>query len=139
MNHEQIAQVRESFVYIRSIAEYASHLFYQRLFERDPSLRPLFPADMREQEHKLMDTLDVVVKGLDQLDTLMPMMRALGQRHVGYGARPEHYAMVEAALLWTIRQGLGLHWTPAIDSAWAAAYTVIAQAMQAAGAAEARA
>jgi hypothetical protein len=32
---------------------------------------------------------------------------ALAKRHVGYGAKAEHYPVVGAALLWTLEKGLG--------------------------------
>jgi nitric oxide dioxygenase len=97
-------------------------LFYDRLFEVAPSVKSLFPADMTEQRKKLMATLAVVVGGLNNLDSILPAASALAKRHVGYGARPEHYPVVGGALLWTLEKGLGDDWTPELASAWTAAY-----------------
>jgi len=85
---------------------------------------------MREQRRKLMTMLAMVVKGLERLDTLIPAVRALGERHAGYGVQDEHYATVGAALLWTLGQGLGDSFTPEVEAAWTVAYTVLADTMQ---------
>ncbi|MFL5539248.1 MAG: globin domain-containing protein, partial [Longimicrobiaceae bacterium] len=102
MTPESKRLVQESWTLVEPIAETAAALFYGRLFELDPSLRPMFRGDMREQEKKLMQALTVVVRGLDRLDQLVPAVEALGRRHAGYGVRDEHYATVAAALLWTL-------------------------------------
>ena len=114
------------------IADAAAGLFYGRLFELDPTLRPLFRGDLREQGRKLMTTLGVVVKGLTKLDAILPAVEQLGARHVAYGVQDAHYATVGAALLWTLRQGLGTAFTADVEDAWTAAYTTLAGAMIAA-------
>ena len=78
---------------------------------------------MAEQRRKLMATLAVVVNGLGDLPSVLPAASALAKRHVGYGARPEHYPVVGEALLWTLARGLGPQWTPEVAAAWTAAYT----------------
>jgi hemoglobin-like flavoprotein len=127
---EQIALVQATFARVQPIAETAAALFYERLFTLDPALRPLFHGDMREQGRKLMTMLQVVVNGLTRLEALVPAVRALGRRHVGYGVTDDHYATVGAALLWTLEQGLGAAFTPEVSGAWAAAYTLLAGVMQ---------
>ena len=44
----------------------AAALFYQRLFELDPELRPLFPASLDEQGRKLMQMLGAAVGMLNK-------------------------------------------------------------------------
>jgi len=129
MNTQQITLVQQSFARVAPIADVAADLFYARLFELDPSLRLMFPTDLKEQKHKLMTTLTVVVNGLTRLEALVPAVRALGQRHAGYGVPPEHYQTVAEALLWTLEQGLGDAFTPDTKAAWIAAYTLLAQTM----------
>ena len=87
-------------------------------------------GDMRRQGMKLMDMMAVAVGSLDKLDRIIPAVRALGQRHVAYGVREEHYDIVGAALLWTLEQGLGDAWTVELASAWATAYTLLATTMK---------
>jgi nitric oxide dioxygenase len=92
-------------------------------------LRVLFPDDLSEQKTKLMTMLGIVVGGLDRLETLMPAVRALGQRHRGYGITAEDFYPVGSALLWTLEQGLGDAFTAETKDAWISAYGVLSQEM----------
>jgi hemoglobin-like flavoprotein len=130
MNPKQVALVQRSWNDVLPIAETAAQMFYERLFDLDPSLRPLFQSDMTKQRHKLVDMLSVVVSGLTRLEELLPTVRALGRRHAGYGVRNEHYATVGMALLWTLDQGLGDAFTPEVREAWAAVYGLVATTMK---------
>ena len=125
MTPEQIVLVQTSFAQVLPIADTAAALFYSRLFELDPSLKPLFKGDMAEQGRKLMATLGVVVNGLTNLDSVLPAASALAKKHVGYGVTADHYAPVGAALLWTLERGLGAGWTPQLAAAWTDAYTTL--------------
>ena len=129
--------VRTTFAKIEPIAEAAAELFYNKLFELDPALRPLFKGDMKEQGRKLMGTLKVVVATLDNPAKLVPAVKILGQRHKGYGVQPAHYATVAQALLWTLEQGLEGDFTPEVKQAWTNVYTLLAETMIAAAAGEA--
>src|SRR4030088_503704 len=125
MTPEQVALVQQSFAQVVPIADKAAEIFYGRLFEVAPSVKPLFSGDMAEQRRKLMATLAVVVAGLSDLPSVLPAASALAKRHVDYGARPEHYPVVGDALLWTLARGLGPQWTPEVAAAWTAAYTTL--------------
>jgi len=122
--------VQETFASIATIADDAAVLFYQRLFEIDPSLRPMFRGDMPEQRKKLMQMITAAVKGLDRLDQLVPVVQDLGRRHVRYGVEDRHYDTVGAALLWTLEAGLGKAFTPEVQEAWAAVYGLLANTMK---------
>jgi nitric oxide dioxygenase len=122
MNPTQIKLVQESFAKVAPISEAAAVIFYDRLFEVAPSVKAMFPADMTEQRKKLMMMLASVVNGLGNLETILPAASALAKRHVGYGAKPEHYSVVGGALLWTLEKGLGEAWTRELADAWTAAY-----------------
>jgi hemoglobin-like flavoprotein len=126
----QKSLVRDSFVDIATIADDAAILFYQRLFELDPSLRAMFRGDMVEQRKKLMQMITAAVKGLDRLDQLVPVVRDLGRRHAGYGVSEQHYETVGEALLWTLEAGLGRGFTPEVRDAWIAVYTLLATTMK---------
>jgi hemoglobin-like flavoprotein len=127
---EQKVLVQESFAHVVPIADTAAELFYGRLFELDPSLRLLFRGDMREQGRRLMQMLTVAVRGLDRLEAIVIAVQALGRRHVAYGVTEAHFATVGAALLWTLEQGLGSAFTPAVADAWASVYDVLATTMK---------
>ena len=132
MTPSTIALIRDSFRRLTPISDQAAALFYARLFELDPDLRPLFRGDMTEQGRKLMSMLGMVVGSLERLDTMMPVVRALGARHSGYGVSEEHYATVGAALLWTLEKGLGADFTPGVREAWTNTYSLLANTMIAA-------
>ncbi|MFQ5774307.1 MAG: methyl-accepting chemotaxis protein [Kiloniellaceae bacterium] len=124
--------VQESFAKVEPIAEVAATLFYDKLFELDPSARALFKGDMKEQGRKLMAMIKAAVKGLDNPDKLIPAVEDLGRRHVRYGVKDQHYATVGRALLWTLEQGLKEDFTSEVQAAWAAVYGVLAETMMAA-------
>ncbi|HSK94057.1 MAG TPA: globin family protein [Candidatus Angelobacter sp.] len=133
MTPTEIDLIRGSWRSVEPIADVAATLFYDRLFELDPAVRRLFRrTDMESQRRNLMQTLTVVVKGIDRLDDLVPAVQALGRRHAGYGVRAEHYDTVGAALLWTLEAGLGEALTTDTRDAWAAAYGTLASVMIAA-------
>lgn len=122
MTPDQVKLVQQSFSEVAPISDQAATLFYDRLFEVAPQVKPMFPADMAEQRKKLMATLAVVVNGLSDLPSILPAASALAKRHVAYGAKPDHYPVVGAALLWTLEKGLGSGWTPDVANAWTSAY-----------------
>lgn len=129
MNDTQITLVQESWAKVAPIAPAAATLFYDRLFFVAPAVRPLFSDDITEQKRKLIEMLTTVVDGLGNLDAVIPEVQALGRRHAGYGAKPEHYDVVGECLLWTLGQGLADDFTPEIEAAWTAAYEIVAATM----------
>jgi hemoglobin-like flavoprotein len=129
MNPREVDQVRASFAKIVPVADQAAALFYDRLFETAPEVRALFSGNMHSQGQKLMAALSTVVNNLGQIERIAPMACDLAKRHLAYGVRPEHYAVVGKALLWTLEQGLGDEFTPALRTAWAAAYSTLSEAM----------
>ena len=129
MTPHEIGLVQQSFSKVAPISQQAAALFYDRLFQIAPEVKPLFRGDMDEQGRKLMATLAVVVNALTNLETILPAASALAKKHVGYGVKPEYYGPVGAALLWTLERGLGPEWTPDIGAAWTAAYTVLSDFM----------
>lgn len=129
MTPNQIKLVQTSFAQVVPIAATAADLFYGRLFEIAPHLRPMFPEDLTEQKRKLMAMLGTAVGGLNHLDTLVRTVQALGRRHAGYGVKAEHYVPVGKALLWTLEKGLGETFTPEVKDAWATTYIVLSTTM----------
>jgi len=131
---EQIALVQNTFDKVKPIAPAAAQLFYNRLFEVDPSLRSLFKIDMTEQGAKLMHMIGVAAAGLSHPESIASAVQDLGRRHVAYGVVDAHYQTVGGALLWTLKQGLGADFTPEVETAWAEAYNFLASVMKEAAA-----
>lgn len=134
MNPETVALIQNSWEKVRPISEVAAKLFYDRLFELDPSVRTLFKTPMGEQGRNLMNMIDVAVSRLSRLDTLVPAIRDLGARHAGYGVEDHHYETVGAALLWTLKRGLGEDFTPEVENAWTETYYILVDTMKGAAA-----
>ncbi len=131
MEKKTITLVQESWSKVVPIAGVAGNLFYKNLFEADPSLKKLFKGDVEQQAAKLMQMITAAVGKLHDLDTLVPILQQLGQRHVGYGVQTAHYDTVGAALLKTLEQGLGAAFTPDVKQAWAQVYGVMTSVMTA--------
>ncbi|TIS85985.1 globin family protein [Mesorhizobium sp.] len=129
MTPSQIDLVQSSFVKVAPIAETDASLFYERLFEIAPEVKPLFNRDMKEQGRKLMATLGLVINGLKNLDAILPAAKSLAAKHVSYGVRAEHYQPVGDALIWTLEKGLGSAFTSEVRDAWLAAYATLSGAM----------
>jgi len=130
MTTETKQLVQASFEKVAPIADVAAELFYKKLFELDPSLRPMFRGDMKEQGKKLMHMLGLAVHGLNNLNKLVPAVEQLGRSHAGYGVTDAHYDTVATALLWTLEQGLGDDFTPEVKQAWIEVYTLLATTMK---------
>jgi hemoglobin-like flavoprotein len=129
LNQKQFVQ--NTWEKVLPISETAATLFYGRLFELDPSTRPLFKqTNMPEQRKKLMHVIGTVVDGLNRLDQLIPAVSNLGRRHTAYGVTDEHYSSVGRALIWTLEQGLGADFTPEVKEAWTTVYHVLANTMK---------
>ncbi len=134
MTPEQLVLIKESWAKVVPISDKAAELFYGKLFELDPSVKPLFKGNMEEQGKKLMKMINTAVNGLDRLEEIVPAVQQLGVRHVAYGVKDEHYDTVGEALLWTLGAGLGDAFTEDIKEAWATVYGVLADTMKAAAA-----
>lgn len=130
MNPDQIAVITRSFQEVVPVEDALAALFYGRLFTLEPSLRPMFGADMRTQGRKFREMLHLIVDSLHAHELLARDLQACGEQHRSYGVRAEHYAPVGAALLWALQQALNERYTPDVAQAWAALYHLIASAMQ---------
>ena len=129
MQETQIALVQKSFAQVAPRAGEAAEMFYERLFEIAPGVRSLFKGDMADQGGKLMTTLGVVVKGLRDLDKIVPVAQELAKQHVGYGVTAEHYQPVGEALLHTLKTALGDGFDAETEAAWQAAYQTLSGVM----------
>jgi hemoglobin-like flavoprotein len=130
MTPQQISIVQTSFKKVAPIAELAADLFYARLFELDPQLRLLFKSDMKRQGMTLMAMLTSAVRGLDNPEALVPVLKSLGRRHAVYGVKDAHYATVAQALLDTLKHALGDEFDDETREAWTAVYSLMASVMQ---------
>ena len=105
-------------------------IFYANLFAAAPAVEPLFAhADMRRQRAMLLAALGLLRRSLRNLDAVLPALRAMGARHVAYGALPEHYPVVGEALIAAMSEVGGRFWRESYTSAWEQAFGIVSQAM----------
>ena len=104
--------------------------FYDRLFDRAPALRRLFPIDMTLQRMKLVQTLGVVAAGLDEPERLVDTLQELGARHRGYGVKFAHYVEVGEALIGALADMNGPAFTADARAAWQRLYAWVAEQMR---------
>lgn len=135
MSPDTINHVKTSWAKVRPISDQAAALFYGRLFEVYPEVRPLFKGDIKDQGRKLTAMLNTAVNSLDNLAPVIQPIKDMGARHAGYGVADADYNKVADALLWTLEKGLGDDFTPEVKTAWVEVYTTLADTMKA-GAAE---
>jgi hemoglobin-like flavoprotein len=130
MTQHQKELVRSSFQKIAPIAEETTDLFYSRLFEIAPYVRPLFKGEMRGQGTKMMAMLQAVVQILDRFEENIPRLEKLGRDHRSYGVTSGHYDIFASALLWSLERMLGRDFTDDVRNAWVALYVDISAVMK---------
>ena len=102
-------------------------VFFERLFELDPSLEPLFDGGTNRMRDKFLQTIGTLVASVELFDKAVPSIRQIGIRHLGYRVEPEHYAAVKSALLYSLAHVLNEDYTPEVEAAWEALYEIIAR------------
>lgn len=130
MTPQQIQIIQKSWRQLRDLpAGRLGDLFYSRLFFDHPEVRRMFPKDMAEQHEKLVQMLRILVARLENLGDLADEIGAMGRRHQGYGAKPQHYQAVKIAMLWTLSTSLGEDWTADTQAAWSECFDVLTHEM----------
>jgi hemoglobin-like flavoprotein len=128
--HLDLETLETTFDLVAPRGEELMDVFYARLFATAPAVRPLFAdTDVARQKAMLLSTLVLLRRSLRNLDAIVPTLRALGARHVAYGAKPEHYGVVGQVLIASLAEIAGEAWRPEHELAWAAAFGVVADAM----------
>ncbi|PKF49101.1 globin family protein [Enterovibrio nigricans] len=128
---KQITLITSSFKKVEPISLKAAEIFYDTLFSYDPTLKPLFKGDMKQQGRKLMAMIHAAVNSLDSPENLAPVLKQLAQRHVSYGVKTTHFTPVCNALLHTLKIGLGDEFTPEVRDAWSTMLHFVSDVMKA--------
>jgi hemoglobin-like flavoprotein len=106
-----------------------SRRFYEVLFERHPSLRPMFADEIRPQAKKLHAVIDAVLRHLDDPDWLVTTLGALGERHARWGVTESMYATFAECMLTAMAETAGAGWTSEIASGWRDTFEDITEVM----------
>jgi len=131
MNPHQVHLIRKSFAELGRHEHLAALVFYKRLFEIAPELRPMFKGDIEAQSKKLLDMLGVLIRMVERPLGLELELKAMGARHADYGVKDGHYAIVGAALLDMLQTTLDKDFTPETRAAWTALYGAVEMFMKA--------
>jgi hemoglobin-like flavoprotein len=131
-----IQTLRRSFHRLSPRGDALAQSFYDTLFERYPEVRPLFEGmPSEDQQRKLVRSLALVIRHLEEPDFLRAYLQGLGAIHVAYGVKPEQYRLVTECLLSALAQTAGDAWTEAERAAWEGALELISETMLAGAAA----
>jgi hemoglobin-like flavoprotein len=131
MTPKQIKSIRTSFQLIEGKEEVVTLLFYNRLFLRNPNMREMFPGDIKQQAKKLAEVLKLMYSSLERLDSLRPVLRDLGSRHVReHGVFREHYVAFCQALIETFQETAGTHFDDEAKQAWSSLLAQVSSEMQ---------
>ncbi len=130
LTDRKVRLLRQSFALVEPNAGIAGLIFYRHLFNLDPSLRPLFQTSIELQARKLMEALSYTIATLENPQALVPVLEAMGRRHVTYGARDEHYNTVIEAMLLTLTETLNSGFSAELRAAWSDALAFVADAMK---------
>lgn len=130
LSSREVELVQKSWRSVQLVGDTAAEMFYGRLFSIEPDVRALFKGDLRDQGRNLTAMISVAVHKLASPEKIVVAVRQLGSRHAAYGVRVRHYESVGLALLWMLEQVLGEAFTPEVESAWKAAYGLLAGEMK---------
>ena len=123
--------------------EDAGVILFKHIFAIAPEAKGLFSFAKEEQSDEVLyaspglkkhgatvvTTVGTAVDGLSDLGALVPVLVALGKRHVGYGVLPPHYDVVGQALIATLGDALGDAFTEDVKAAWLAVYGIVQKTM----------
>ena len=122
---------QESLAILFAEPEGLARTFYDRLFAAAPQLRALFSSNMESQILAIDHMLQSIVYSLTRPEQLRMGLQELGRRHIGYGVKYEHYAIIRAPLLAAIEDTLGDESTAEKLAAWQGAIDAVLGLMNA--------
>ena len=129
MKADQLKLVLDSMILVHPMSDQIAKSFYTHLFEIAPQTKKLFTGDMERQGTMLMTSLSLAMTGLNDMASILPSVKALGERHFSYGVKPEYFQPALESFIWALEQHLGDQFTPALKDAWTVAFRSLTDAM----------
>ena len=129
MKTNQSRLIKDSLILIQPIADQIAKSFYTHMFEIAPHTKKLFTGDMERQGAMLMTSLSLAISGINDMQSIVPSVQALGERHISYGVKAEYYQVAAVSFLWSLEHHLGDQFTPALKEAWTVAFDSLVNAM----------
>lgn len=125
----EAALVHDSFDRVSTSVVLFSADFYERLFDRVPALRDLFPAEIAPQTRMLAQTLSWAVSRLNHGPELSAGLETLGASHRARGITRDHYAVFIEVLIETLADWTGPSWSARHETAWRSLLDSVADCM----------
>ena len=129
MSEKTIAVVKSTAPILVQHGELLTRYFYERMFRENPEVAPMFNRSNQAggtQQRALAGAICAFAANVDQLEVLGAAVETIAQKHAALRILPEHYPIVGANLLASIREVLGEAATDEIINAWAEAYGFLA-------------
>ena len=76
-----------------------------------------------------MTSLELAVSSLDDMESILPAIQALGERHMSYGVKEEYYAYAKESFLWALEKHLKDEFTLPLKNAWSVALDTLIAGM----------
>ena len=122
--------VQSTFERVAANADEVSLMFYDRLFDQYPEVKPLFAGvDMANQRAMLMQAIASTVHAMHDADKIRGPLHELGRRHIAYGVKLIHYKAVGECLIWALEKFFGSDFVPELYIAWKETYGILARMM----------
>lgn len=129
LSKDTIAVVKATVPVLKDHGLAVTERLYHHLF-KNPDIKALFNASHHgaggTQPTALAQAVLAYARNIDNLGALTGAVERIAQKHVGLNILPEHYPVVEEALLNALRDVLGDAATPQILDAWQEAYRFLA-------------
>jgi nitric oxide dioxygenase len=129
MKPESVQIIKSTLPVLQQHGEDLTRLFYQRMFENNPEVKPYFNQAHQQigsQQRALASAICAYAQHIDNPQALAGAVELIAQKHASLGIKAEHYPIVGANLLASIRELLGDAATEDIIEAWAEAYMALA-------------
>jgi hemoglobin-like flavoprotein len=130
LSQRQTLLIKLSWSHLSNRLEEFGDTFYRILFDLEPSLKPMFKNDMEAQREKFSSMVNHIVAHVQHTEKLDVELQGLGDRHIGYGVKPQHYDMLMIAFLLALERKLKRKWDNETKEAWTMAFVYIISQMK---------
>ena len=129
LTDEEIHLVQNSTKLMRKSLDEFANAFYRELFKSNPIVKSLFLTNIKDQARKFAQLFELLVISLNDVEKIIPSLKALGRRHANYGINEGHYSIVGGALIRTLDKSLGTDFTEDVKNAWLKTYGIVSMIM----------
>jgi nitric oxide dioxygenase len=126
---DHIATVKQTIPLLEAGGDAITDHFYQRMFTHNPELKDIFNMSNQKtgrQKTALFEAILAYAKNIDNISVLKHAVERIAQKHTSFHIKAEHYDIVGLHLIETLRELLTDKFSEQVESAWTAAYGVLA-------------